>query len=167
MKIIRTRQRPFLVIIDVLFTVLAWVGLLYLLVNGLWPLFDSHAGPRLGGSLFDTLGTLQIYGWIALVNAIILISWARYQQRKSRSFAQRRLPRPAVDDQGLSASFKLTGERLETLRQPGSKIIHNNQDGDISHVVPHFHLLGPDLQPPPLAPLERPQIIHLPADHSA
>jgi biofilm PGA synthesis protein PgaD len=167
MKIIRTRQRPFLVLIDVLFTVLAWVGLLYLLVSGLLPLFDSHAGPRLGGSLFDTLGTLQIYGWIALVNAIVLITWARYQQRKSRSFAQRRLPRPAVDDQGLSATFKLTDERLETLRQPGSKIIHNNQDGDISHVVPHFHLLSPELQPPPLAPLERPRVIHLPADHSA
>ena len=167
MKIIRTRQRPFLVLIDVLFTVLAWVGLLYLLVNGLLPLLDSHAGPQLGGSLFDTLGTLQIYGWIALVNAIVLITWARYQQRKSRSFAQRRQPRPAVDDQGLSATFKLTDERLETLRQPGSKIIHNNQDGDISHVVPHFHLLSPDLQPPPLAPLERPRVIHLPADHSA
>ena len=49
MKIIRTRQRPFLVVIDALFTVLAWLGLLYLLVNGLWPLFDSQAGPRLGG----------------------------------------------------------------------------------------------------------------------
>lgn len=60
MKIVRTRQRPFLVVIDALFTVLAWVGLLYLLVNGLWPLLDSQAGPRLGGSLFDTLGTLQV-----------------------------------------------------------------------------------------------------------
>ncbi|MBC3365527.1 poly-beta-1,6-N-acetyl-D-glucosamine biosynthesis protein PgaD [Pseudomonas sp. SWRI154] len=167
MKIIRTRQRPFLVVIDVFFTVLAWVGLLYLLVNGLWPLFDSHAGPRLGGSLLETLGTLQIYGWIALVNAIILITWARYQQRKSRSFAQRRLPAPVVDDLGLSASFKLTDERLDTLRQPGSKIIHNNKEGDISHVVPHFHLLSPDMLPAPLAPLERPSVIHLPADHSA
>lgn len=166
MKIIRTRQRPFLVLIDAFFTVLAWVGLLYLLVNGLWPLFASQAGPRPGGSLFDTLGTLQVYGWIALVNAVLLIAWARYQQRKSRSFAQRRSPAPVVNDQGLSASFKLTDERLDTLRQPGSKTIHNNQDGDISHVVPHFHLLSPDLQPPPLAPLERPGVIHLPAEHS-
>lgn len=77
MKIIRTRQRPFLVLIDAFFTVLAWVGLLYLLVNGLWPLFASQAGPRPGGALFDTLGTLQVYGWIALVNAVLLITWAR------------------------------------------------------------------------------------------
>ncbi|MNG22130.1 hypothetical protein D3C84_1065830 [compost metagenome] len=97
---------------------------------------------------------------------MLLITWARYQQRKSRSFAQRRSTAPVVNDQGLSASFKLTDERLDTLRQPGSKTIHNNQDGDISHVVPHFHLLTPDLQPPPLAPLERPCVIHLPADQS-
>ncbi|PGR43214.1 poly-beta-1,6-N-acetyl-D-glucosamine biosynthesis protein PgaD, partial [Bacillus cereus] len=30
MKIIRTRQRPFLVVVDAFFTVLAWIGLLYL-----------------------------------------------------------------------------------------------------------------------------------------
>ncbi|MDU9036454.1 poly-beta-1,6-N-acetyl-D-glucosamine biosynthesis protein PgaD [Pseudomonas corrugata] len=166
MKIIRTRQRPFLVFIDVFFTMLAWVGLLYLLINGLWPLFGSHAGPRFGGTWLDTLGTLQIYGWVALVNAVILIAWARYQQRKSRSFSQRRLPAPVVDDQGLSDSFKLTDERLDTLRRPGSKIIHNNQEGDISHVVPHFHVLSKELQPPPLAPLEPARVIQLPADHS-
>jgi len=149
MKIIRTRQRPFLVVIDVCFTLLAWVGLLYLLIQGLWPLFDSHAGPRLGGAWLDTLGTLQIYGWVALANAVVLIAWARYQQRKSRRFAQRRLPAPVVGDQDLSDSFKLCDERLDTLRQPGSKVIHNNQDGDISHVVPHVQpsplLVGPGL----------------------
>ncbi|MCG6577379.1 poly-beta-1,6-N-acetyl-D-glucosamine biosynthesis protein PgaD [Pseudomonas sp. AF32] len=141
MKIIRTRQRPFLVVIDVCFTVLAWIGLLYLLITGLWPLFDSQAGPRLGGAWLETLGTLQIYGWVALVNAAILIGWARYQQRKSGRFAQRRLPAPVVGDQDLSNSFKLCDERLGTLRQPGSKVIHNNQDGEISHVVPHVQPL--------------------------
>jgi biofilm PGA synthesis protein PgaD len=103
---------------------------------------------------------------VALVNAFILIAWARYQQRKSQSFAQRRLPAPVVDDQGLSDSFKLTDERLDTLRRPGSKIIHNNQDGDISHVVPHFHVLSKELPPPPLAPLEQVRVIQLPADNS-
>lgn len=50
MKIIRTRQRPFLVLIDVFLTVLAWVGLLYLLARGLWPLIDTHEGPRIDAS---------------------------------------------------------------------------------------------------------------------
>ncbi|MEK1837720.1 poly-beta-1,6-N-acetyl-D-glucosamine biosynthesis protein PgaD [Pseudomonas sp. NPDC089918] len=164
MKIIRTRQRPFLVVIDVFLTVLAWVGLLYLLVRGLWPLIDTHDGPRIDASFFDALGTLQIYLWVALLNAMILITWARYQQRKSKSFAQRRLPAPVVDDQGLSKSFKLSGDRLAKLRTPGSMTIHNDQDGDVSHVVTHFFPVDPADLPPPLAPLEHPLVIRLPAE---
>ncbi|QJP93199.1 poly-beta-1,6-N-acetyl-D-glucosamine biosynthesis protein PgaD [Pseudomonas fluorescens] len=165
MKIIRTRQRPFLVVIDVILTVLAWVGLLYLLVRGLWPLIETHAGgPRIDHSAFEALGTLQIYLWVALVNAIILISWARYQQRKSRSFAQRRLAAPVVDDDGLSKSFKLCDDRLQKLRSPGVITIHNNQDGDVSHVVPHLWPVEPAELPPPLAPLEHPRVIFLHAE---
>ena len=164
MKIIRTRQRPFLVVIDVFLTVLAWVGLLYLLVRGLWPLIDTHDGPRIDASFFDALGTLQIYLWVALLNAMILITWARYQQRKSKSFAQRRLPAPVVDDQGLSKSFKLSGDRLAKLRTPGSMTIHNDHDGDVSHVVTHFFPVDPADLPPPLAPLEHPLVIRLPAE---
>jgi biofilm PGA synthesis protein PgaD len=164
MKIIRTRQRPILVVVDAFFTVLAWVGLLYLLIRGLWPLIDTHDGPRIDASFFDALGTLQIYLWVALINAIILISWARYQQRKSRSFAQRRLPAPVVDDEGLSKSFNLTGDRLGQLRMSGSMTIHNNQDGDVSQVVPHLFPVDPALQPPPLAPLARPLVIRLPSE---
>ncbi|WP_085712642.1 MULTISPECIES: poly-beta-1,6-N-acetyl-D-glucosamine biosynthesis protein PgaD [unclassified Pseudomonas] len=165
MKIIRTRQRPFLVVIDVILTVLAWVGLLYLLVRGLWPLIETHAGgPRIDNSAFEALGTLQIYLWVALVNAVILISWARYQQRKSRSFAQRRLAAPVVDDDGLSKSFKLCDDRLQKLRSPGVITIHNNQDGDVSHVVPHLWPVEPAELPPPLAPLEHPRVIFLHAE---
>jgi biofilm PGA synthesis protein PgaD len=164
MRIIRTRQRPFLVVIDIVLTVLAWVGLLYLLALGLLPLIDSHAGPRIYASFFDALGTLQIYLWVALFNAVILITWARYQQRKSKSFAQRRLPAPVVDDQGLSKSFKLTGDRLAKLRTSGSMTIHNDQDGDVSHVITHVFLVTPAELPPPLAPLEHPFVIRLPAE---
>jgi biofilm PGA synthesis protein PgaD len=164
MKIIRTRQRPFLVVIDVFLTVLAWVGLLYLLARGLWPLIDTHDGPRIDASFFDALGTLQIYLWVALLNAVILITWARYQQRKSKSFAQRRLPAPVVDDQGLSKSFKLSGDRLAKLRTSGSMTIHNDQDGDVSHVVTHFFPVDPADLPPPLAPLEHPLVIRLSAE---
>ncbi|MBK5509625.1 poly-beta-1,6-N-acetyl-D-glucosamine biosynthesis protein PgaD [Pseudomonas sp. TH15] len=165
MKIIRTRQRPFLIVIDVILTVLAWVGLLFLLIRGLWPLIETHAGgPRIDNSAFEALGTLQIYLWVALFNAVVLISWARYQHRKSKSFAQRRLPAPVVDDHGLSKSFKLTGDRLEKLRTPGSMTIHNNQDGDISRVVTHFWPVEQQELPPPLAPLENPRVIFLHAE---
>lgn len=165
MKIIRTRQRPILVVIDVILTVVAWVGLLLLLMRGLWPLLETHAGaPRIDSSAFDALGTLQIYLWIAVVNAVILIAWARYQQRKSRGFAQRRLPSPVIDDAGLSKSFKLCDDSLQKLRTPGVMTIHNDQEGDISHVVTHFWPMTQAQLPSPLAPLEHPRVIFLHAE---
>ncbi|MFJ2537203.1 poly-beta-1,6-N-acetyl-D-glucosamine biosynthesis protein PgaD [Pseudomonas sp. NPDC087614] len=165
MKIIRTRQRPFLVVVDAFFTVIAWIGLLYLMVRGLWPLIESHEGaPRIDSSAFDALATLQIYLWVAVVNAVILIAWARYQQRKSRGFAQRRLPAPVADDEGLSKSFKLCDERLQKLRTPGVMTIHNDQEGDVSNVVLNLRPVELAELPPPLAPLEHPRVIFLHAE---
>lgn len=142
MKIIRTRQRPLLVIVDVAFTVLAWIGLVYLLVRGLWPLIDTHDGPRIEVGVLEALGTLQIYLWVALLNAAVLILWARYQQRKSKRFARRRLPSPIVDDQRLSESFKLSAANLLRMRQPGTMTVHNDEEGGISHVATGFMRLN-------------------------
>ncbi|AUF99626.1 poly-beta-1,6-N-acetyl-D-glucosamine biosynthesis protein PgaD [Pseudomonas sp. 09C 129] len=147
MKIIRTRQRPLLVIVDAAFTVLAWIGLLYLLVRGLWPLIDTHDGPRIEVGVLEALGTLQTYLWVALLNAAVLILWARYQQRKSKSFARRRLPSPALDDQRLSESFKLSAANFARMRQPGTMTVHNDEEG----VTTGFLRLSPERQPhPPL-----------------
>ncbi|WP_338921338.1 poly-beta-1,6-N-acetyl-D-glucosamine biosynthesis protein PgaD [Pseudomonas silesiensis] len=163
MKIITTRQRPVLIVVDTLFTVLAWAGFLYLLFMGIWPLIGPHDGPRFSAPVFDALGTLQVYLWVAVFNALVLIGWARYQQRKSKSFAQRRMPAPVIDDQALSKSFKLNRERLHKLRSPGSMTIHNDHDGDISHVVSHFFTIDP--RPPvSLQPLENPKVVRRPSD---
>lgn len=165
MKIIRTRQRPFLVVVDAAFTVLAWVGLLYLLVRGLWPFIDTHGGPRIEVGMLEALGTLQIYLWVALINAGILIFWARYQQRKSKSFAQRRLPAPVADDQRLTESFKLSDDTFTRMRQPGIMTVHNDEDGGISHVTTQFFRIQPqDQLHPPLTVPPPPRVIHLRAE---
>ncbi|AZE45908.1 Biofilm PGA synthesis auxiliary protein PgaD [Pseudomonas chlororaphis] len=147
MKIIRTRQRPVLVLVDAAFTVLAWIGLLYLLVRGLWPLIDTHDGPRIEVGVLEALGTLQIYLWVALLNAAVLILWARYQQRKSKSFARRRLPSPAVDDRRLSESFKLSAANFARMRQPGTMTVHNDEEGGISLVTTGFMRLNAERAP--------------------
>jgi biofilm PGA synthesis protein PgaD len=117
MKIIRTRQRPFMVLVDVVLTALAWAGLWYLLIQGLMPLFDGHTGPRIDISFFDALNTLEVYLWVGLLNAAVLIAWARYQQRKSRGYTRRRLPAPVVGDEGLSRSFKLSEDNFARMRR--------------------------------------------------
>lgn len=137
MKLVRTRQHPVMWVIDVLLTLLAWAGLIWLLARGITSMLETHGGPRIEAPIFAALNTLQIYLWIALFNAVILISWARYQQRKGRKFAQRRAEANALSDKSLSESFKLGEGDLEQLRRPGVLVIHNDEDGGVEEVKTH------------------------------
>jgi biofilm PGA synthesis protein PgaD len=74
------------------------------------------------------------------------------------------LPAPVVDDDGLSKSFRVCDDRLQKLRTPGVMTIHNDQEGDISHVVTHFWPVEKAGLPSPLAPLEHPRTIYLHAE---
>lgn len=138
MKLIRTRQRSVMWVIDVLLTVLAWAGLIWLLARGIISMLETHGGPRIDAPIFAALNTLQIYLWIALFNAVILISWARYQQRKGRKFAQRRAEARALTDKHLSESFSLAEGDLEQLRRPGVLVIHNDEEGGVAVVRSHI-----------------------------
>ncbi|MGF6097056.1 poly-beta-1,6-N-acetyl-D-glucosamine biosynthesis protein PgaD [Pseudomonas sp. 18175] len=137
MKLVRTRQRSIMWIIDVLLTLLAWAGLVWLLVRGITSMLETHGGPRIEAPIFAALNTLQVYMWIALFNAVILVSWARYQQRKGRKFAQRRAQANALSDKNLSESFSLGEGDLEQLRRPGVLVIHNDEDGGVAEVKSH------------------------------
>ncbi len=137
MHLVRTRQSLVMWIIDVLLTLMAWAGLIWLLARGVTSMLDTHGGPRIEAPIFAALNTLQIYLWIALFNAVILVSWARYQQRKGRKFAQRRAQANALSDQHLSESFKLGAGDLEQLRRPGVLVIHNDEEGGVEEVRSH------------------------------
>ena len=137
MNLIRTPQRPVMQAIDIFLTLMAWAGLVILLVRGLVPMLDSNGGPRIDAPIFAALNTLQIYLWIALFNALILISWARYQQRRGRKFAQRRAEANALSDKHLSESFKLEDGHLEQFRKPGVLVIHNDEEGGVEDVKSH------------------------------
>lgn len=137
MKLVRTRQRSVMWVIDVLLTLLAWAGLIWLLARGIISMLETHGGPRIEAPIFAALNTLQIYLWIALFNAVILVSWARYQQRKGRKFAQRRAEAKALTDKNLSESFSLAEGDLEQLRRPGVLVIRNDEDGGVAEVKSH------------------------------
>ncbi|KQM54549.1 poly-beta-1,6-N-acetyl-D-glucosamine biosynthesis protein PgaD [Pseudomonas sp. Leaf15] len=148
MKLVRTRQNTVMWIIDVLLTLLAWGGLIWLLARGIGAMLETHGGPRIEAPIFAALNTLQIYLWIALFNAVILISWARYQQRRGRKFAQRRAEANALSDKHLSESFNLGDGHLEQFRKPGVLVIHNDEDGGVEDVKSH---VSRDVERPGLA----------------
>ena len=138
MKLVRTRQSTVMWLIDVLLTLLAWAGLIWLLARGMTSMLDTHGGPRFQAPIFAAINTLQIYLWVAVFNALILISWARYQQRRGRQFARRRAEAKVLTDKTLSESFSLTEGELEQLRRPGVLVIHNDEDGHVSEVKAHI-----------------------------
>ena len=148
MKLVRTRQRSVIWIIDVLLTLMAWAGLIWLLARGIISMLQTHGGPRIEAPIFAALNTLQIYLWIAVFNAVILVSWARYQQRKGRKFAQRRAEANALSDKNLSESFSLGEGDLEQLRRPGVLVIHNDEEGGVAQVTSH---VSRDVEKPSLS----------------
>ncbi|MFC6339705.1 poly-beta-1,6-N-acetyl-D-glucosamine biosynthesis protein PgaD [Pseudomonas sp. CCM 7891] len=152
MNLIRTPQRPVMQAIDIFLTLMAWAGLVMLLMRGLVPMLDSHGGPRIEAPIFAALDTLQIYLWIAVFNAVLLISWARYQQRRGKRFAQRRSKAKALSDKGLSESFSLGEGALAQLRRPGVLVIHNDHEGGVQTVKAH---VSRDVERPELKLVER------------
>lgn len=47
MKLVRTRQNTLMWIVDVLLTLLAWGGLIWLLARGISAMLETHGGPRI------------------------------------------------------------------------------------------------------------------------
>ena len=87
-------------------------------------MLDTHGGPRFEAPIFAAINTLQVYLWIAVFNALILISWARYQQRRGRQFARRRAEARALTDKNLSDSFSLAEGELEQLHHRVKQRMH-------------------------------------------
>ncbi|PHM75076.1 poly-beta-1,6-N-acetyl-D-glucosamine biosynthesis protein PgaD [Xenorhabdus kozodoii] len=128
--LIFTEQRLSLRLIDILLTVLAWVGFIYLFVVG----FNaSHNGPRpFTSTLFTSeLGAIGLYIAIAIFNAFLLIAWAKYNQHRFK--IERRRHRPALTHAEVAQSFMLDQRLLDALRQ--SKVSSITYDN-------HGHIIG-------------------------
>ncbi|PHM63643.1 poly-beta-1,6-N-acetyl-D-glucosamine biosynthesis protein PgaD [Xenorhabdus ishibashii] len=129
--LIFTEQRLWPRIIDILLTILAWVGFIYLFILGLF--YASHNGPKpFISTLFTSeLGTIALYIAIAIFNAFLLIGWAKYNQHRFK--IERRRHRPALTYAEIAQSFALEHELLDTLRQ--SKVSSITYDN-------HGHIIG-------------------------
>ncbi|MBC8950996.1 MULTISPECIES: poly-beta-1,6-N-acetyl-D-glucosamine biosynthesis protein PgaD [Xenorhabdus] len=129
--LIFTEQRLWPRLIDILLTILAWAGFIYLFMVGLF--YASHNGPRpFTSTLFTSeLDVIAFYIAIAIFNAFLLIGWAKYNQRRFR--IERRCHRPALTHTEVAQSFTLEQKLFDTLRQ--SKVSSITYDN-------HGHIIG-------------------------
>lgn len=134
--LIRTRQGRLMRVVDLLATLLAWTGFLYLVGRGVFEMV-RYPAPGLAVRLepvMATADTLAGYVAIAGLNACVLAAWAFYNQMRRR--VERRGQIPALDDAGLSASFDLTPQLLSALRSGQVVVVHSDPQGGIASVLP-------------------------------
>lgn len=133
--LIHTRQGRLMRLVDLFVTLLAWAGFLYLFVRGIVAMLQ-YQGPGMSSRLELLHATIDTLGWylvIAIFNACVLATWAIYNQIRRR--VERRGKIPALDDEKLSASFRLTPQLLRTLRSNQVIVVHNDEHGGIADVV--------------------------------
>ncbi|MDC9580616.1 poly-beta-1,6-N-acetyl-D-glucosamine biosynthesis protein PgaD [Xenorhabdus sp. PR6a] len=132
--LIFTEQKLLPRFMDILLTILAWVGFIYLFIVGLFN--TSHHGTSaftstLTSTLTSELGSIALYIAIAIFNAFLLIGWAKYNQHRFK--LERRHHRPALTHAEVAQSFILEQKRLDVLKQ--SKVSSITYDN-------HGHIIG-------------------------
>lgn len=144
--LIHTQQKWLPRLFDGLLTMLAWVGLVYLIYRGVLSLLHhSHMGLRLsfGLEILQTLSTLTVYAVVALAIGLALFAWAKYNQRRAGHY-QRRARVPDVGRQGLSNEFQVSLAAFEYLQRQQVLVLHHHAHGSLSAIeLPGTGLLLP------------------------
>lgn len=105
--LIFTEQRLFPRALDVVLTLIAWLGFSYLIYAGL--IAALKLSPFMGiRPFFSTLNTVTFYLAVACINAMALVGWAKYNELRFRT--ERRKRRPELGRDEVAASFAITPE---------------------------------------------------------
>lgn len=134
--IVRTPRSRLGWLIDAVLTALAWVAFVWLCVSGLLAIFrEANAGPAVPGwgALMPTMGTLTLYVVVGMINGVILLAWARYNQYRFAGL-QRRAAVPPLANEELAQSFGLPVQRLAALHQAKIAVVEHEPDGAIANV---------------------------------
>ncbi|KQN57794.1 MULTISPECIES: poly-beta-1,6-N-acetyl-D-glucosamine biosynthesis protein PgaD [unclassified Erwinia] len=117
--------------IDLLLTLLAWCGFIWLFVTGLLHILHStpYGGPR---PLSSGMDTLTLYFAIALFNALVLIGWAKYNQLRFRT--ERRRRRPGLDPDEVAESFAISESDVSVLSSNDLLRVTHDRQGRITGV---------------------------------
>ena len=118
--LIMTERSQLLRVIDIVLTIIAWVGFLWLIYQGIALVLGAHTWTLI-------IGTLVFYALIALANSVLLILWARYNQARFRE--ERRERREALSEGQLALRFGLIPDVLEKLYRAQIARVYYDEDG--------------------------------------
>ncbi|MCS2151258.1 poly-beta-1,6-N-acetyl-D-glucosamine biosynthesis protein PgaD [Scandinavium goeteborgense] len=130
--LIFTEQRILPRLLDVLMSVIAWLGFSWLIFKGVVTEItnNAHAGPH---PFFSTVNTLTLYIAVALLNGAMLIFWAKYNQIRFHG-VERRQRRPGLERAQLAESFEVPETLLAELAKARVVTVHHSDSGGISRI---------------------------------
>lgn len=134
--IIRTPRSRWRWLLDAALTAVAWIGFGLLCVTGVLAILEeASAGPGVPfwSAMLPTMGTLSLYVVVSLINGVVLLSWALYNQFRFAGL-DRRKPIPALENDELARSFCLPMHRLDALQRAKVAIVAHENDGAIADV---------------------------------
>lgn len=129
--LIFTERRLLSCIIDVLLTAVVWVGSIYLIYKGLIaaPVRSPYMGVQ---PFFTTLDTVMFYILVALVDDLVLIGRAKYNQFRFR--VERHNRRPGLEDHELAESLRITRELATEPSKARVLTVHHHENSETSHI---------------------------------
>ncbi len=125
---------------DIVFTAILWGAYFYLLQDFFvfasalydWK-FMGIVGDRLEKA-FEIISTMEVYLHVILVNSMLLICWALYNQVRFRG-RDRRRPSCAIGAQDLAILYGITKEDVTAWQSARILTIHHDSAGTIEKVA--------------------------------
>lgn len=136
----RDNQPLYIRIRDVIFTALMWAAYFYLLQDFFvfantmynWKIMGV-VGDKLEKA-FEIISTMEVYLHVILINSMLLISWALYNQVRFRGKDRRKPPR-TIGQEDLAILYGLTKEDVIAWQSARIVTIHHDAAGTIEKVA--------------------------------
>ncbi|MEJ6656051.1 MAG: poly-beta-1,6-N-acetyl-D-glucosamine biosynthesis protein PgaD [Pseudomonas sp.] len=129
--LIYTERRLLPKLVDTLLTLLIWIGFSWMIYQGLISVLQAQpdAGPR---PLDLSVDTITMYVLIALINSLLLILWAQYNQY--RFAVERRTRRNELSDEELADCFGIASDTLLQMKNNQVIVVSHDRDGTLTGV---------------------------------
>ncbi|OUI80121.1 hypothetical protein HK12_10030 [Acetobacter orientalis] len=131
-NIIKTQRTKHYILLDVVITIFAWCGFIYLVASGFARNFFNIYHMPVKASIPEAINSLLFYCVIMIILALILIGWAFYNKKRFR--VERRKRREEIGLETIAESFDLDPNVLEALQTYKISEIHHDHGAKITQV---------------------------------
>lgn len=136
MNLIRTPRHWLPQLVDIVFTITAWLVFIWLLLGSIREIIiDERQGPRmeLGVNALSGMDSLVLYLILSLLVATTIIIWSGYRRHQAGGY-ERRARVPNLSEEALSRNFGVDATLMKELQSCQLMTLHNDGEGNLHSV---------------------------------